>query len=164
MSKAKKRRRRSAKRVNLDAVAAAARQASEAHQLERKRVRREDVYPVPRRARAEEQRGLFQAFEDRSTELPRSIGRSVLTERKPRQLRLNDPRRMATIRAMELAAGRPIGRRTREKLRGLVPDVVHETLCKKKRVRREVMFAKKTAGKGKTRAARKPRQLEFGRC
>lgn len=79
-------------------------------------------------------------------------------------MRLDDPRRPALIRTLEIAAGRPIGRVTRAKLKGLIPDVVHETLCKRKRKRREVMFAERSAGKGKKFAARRPRENSYGKC
>lgn len=89
---------------------------------------------------------------------------TVLTERAPRQLRLDHPQRMATMLALEKAAGRPVGRVTRKKLQGRIPEVVAETLCKRKRKRREAMFARGAAGKGKTKAARRQREHRFGRC
>lgn len=64
--------------------------------------------------------------------------------------------REATVRARQVADGRPVGRRTRQKLQGLVPETLRQALCKPTRNRREVMFATGAAGKGKTAAARRP--------
>lgn len=91
-------------------------------------------------------------------------GAALVTTRPPRQISLTDPKRNATIRAMEIAAGKPIGRKTRKNLRDALPRALYETLCKRKRIRREVMFAQRTAGKGVKAAARRPRQLEMGKC
>lgn len=88
----------------------------------------------------------------------------VLHDRTPRQPRLDNPLRAVTVLALEKAAGKPIGRRTREKLRGQIPEVVRETLCKRKRKRREVMFARGAAGKSKSRAARRQRKHKMGAC
>lgn len=88
----------------------------------------------------------------------------ITTLRKPRQLRLDSVQRAVTMQALEDAAGRPIGRVTRAKLRGRIPDVVYQTLCKRKRNRREVLFARKAAGKGRTKAARSQRKHQKGKC
>lgn len=72
--------------------------------------------------------------------------------------------RVATERALGLARGRQIGRRTREKLRDLVPEEIHQMICKPTRKRRQVMFATKHAGKGIRVAARKPREKRDRRC
>lgn len=78
--------------------------------------------------------------------------------RQPR-LRLETPLRRATLLAVQQAAGGTIGRRKREKLRGRIPEVVRETLCKKTRQRREVLHAKKKIRKGAGARRRQQRSL-----
>lgn len=97
---------------------------------------------------------------------PRRVvdGGGVLSQRKPRQLSLSDPQRNGTMLALEQAAGRPIGRVTRKKLANRIPEIILETLCKRKRQRRSVMFARGAAGKGKRNAARRQREHAVGRC
>lgn len=84
-----------------------------------------------------------------------------LFARVPRQARLpisTAPQRDATVKALQIISGRPIGRATRQKLRGILPETLRATLCAPTRKRRAVMFATGSAGKGKRRAARQPRQ------
>lgn len=142
---------RKRKGANLAALEKAAKTA--AHALTE--AARHDPVVRKRRTPREVQRELF-------VERPKE--RSVLEQRRPRQVRLDDPQRIDTMLALELAAGKPIGRVTRKKLQGRIPDIVYNTLCGRKRKRREVMFARGAAGKGKRRAAQRQRNHQMGLC
>lgn len=82
--------------------------------------------------------------------------------RSPRQLALGNPTRKRTLLLLERIKGRPIGRRTRAKLVRDMPTILAETLCKRKRIRRAVLHARKAVGRGKAVSAQ--RKLLFGGC
>lgn len=114
--------------------------------------------PAPTRIEAEDKAVR------RVERLAHVVSHRLALDRRPRQLRLDSPLRAATVLALEKAAGKPIGRRTREKLKERIPAVMADALCARKRKRREVLFARKDAGKGRSVAARRPRQHRLGRC
>lgn len=147
---ARKRKPRKSRGANLDAIAKAAERAATVAPVGA----HSDLLPGSRRAAVSQERRLVH--------LTPHQGRPFFTRRDPRQVQ-TDPRRAAVIRAMEAANGRPIGRRVREKLQGMIPEVVRETICRPKRQKRAVMFATGAAGKGRRAAARRPRKQSTAR-
>lgn len=148
-----KRRRRGPKVAALEQVASRA-ASVRADYVPTSRRRREDPFELGTRHRhlrvtPEQRVRLSDAAKD------------VLRVPKRRQLALSIAtlqQRQATVRALAEARGRPVGRRTREKLKGLVPEALREVICAPTRKRRQVMFAQGSAGKGRRHAAMQPRK------
>lgn len=142
----KKRKGQAARRQSLAIEQAAARAAA---------ILNREVEDVPSPARY--------ALSPRDTPGRRYPGRDLIDElaQQPRRLSLFGPYRLRTVLAMEQANGKPIGRKLRKQLQGTIPDIVSETLCKRKRVRRAVLHARRLTGRG---SRSMQRSLDFGRC
>lgn len=97
------------------------------------------------------------------TELPPRASRVRLSE--PVRELLHTPRqrglksffqRAATSRALrEFKSLKPIGRVKRARLAGSIPEVVRDTICRDRRQRRQVMFAKRLTAKGARASTRR---------
>lgn len=124
----------------------------------RRRARQPAVEQAARRAaeiltRARRRGDLEELDFTRPVRVP---GRQLLERltRQPRQIALGSPIRKRVLITLERVNGRPIGRRTRQKLRLQLPEVLAETLCKRKRVRRAALFANRLTRKGSGAARR----------
>lgn len=80
-----------------------------------------------------------------------------LFEKTPRQVRLVRER-VATTAALEQSKGGPLSARGRLVARERLSSVLREAICADRKARRESMFARGGAGKGKRNILRKPRR------